>query len=325
MATPTLVQKAKNAIVYPTAPVQVVLPAAATAGNCLVIAVEAAKVTDPFTISQMAAGAFRIDGSTLVTPAPVVKDNLNNTFTAIESFINFDGDLGYYSTIYLYYAANIAGNNRTFTVTNQDANGRPTFDHGINVQVYEFSGVAAVPLDGHKSALSAANPAVAGAITMTATGNLIIMLAHSRKTSTALLPAGYTMLDSDRIAGTGNDYFVIGYANGVLSSASATITNVALTTNVVTITAANTFQVGASVKLSGLTTATFLNNQTLTVASASGTQFTAAFTHADYASAADTGTAVGGPANLPSGSYNPGFVNPNQSKVAVATLALKHS
>jgi hypothetical protein len=94
----------------------------------------------------------------------------------------------------------------------------------------------------------------------------------------------------------------------------ATITNVALTSNVVTITAANVFQVGDTVKLAGLTTATFLNNQTVTVASASGSQFTAPFTHANYTSAADTGTATrtssgndwvaaGGQINLGGGDY----------------------
>jgi hypothetical protein len=73
----------------------------------------------------------------------------------------------------------------------------------------------------------------------------------------------------------------------------ATITNVSLTSNVVTVTAANSFVVGGKVSLGGLTSATFLNGQTLTVASASATQFTANFTHANYASHSDTGTATG--------------------------------
>lgn len=72
----------------------------------------------------------------------------------------------------------------------------------------------------------------------------------------------------------------------------AVITNVALTTNVLTITANNSFAVGNTVSFSGLTTATFLNGQTVTVSSATTTQFTAAFTHADYVSASDTGTAA---------------------------------
>lgn len=75
----------------------------------------------------------------------------------------------------------------------------------------------------------------------------------------------------------------------------ATITNVALTSNVVTITAANSFVVGGKVVISGLSGSTtkFLNGQTLTVASASATSFTANFTHANVTPAADTGTATG--------------------------------
>lgn len=70
------------------------------------------------------------------------------------------------------------------------------------------------------------------------------------------------------------------------------ITNVAETAgNVVTLTVANNFAVGQSVKLSGITTATWLNGQTVTITSASATQiqFTDGSAHGVYASAADTG------------------------------------
>jgi len=73
---------------------------------------------------------------------------------------------------------------------------------------------------------------------------------------------------------------------------TATITQVAVATNVLTVTAVNAFIPGQSVTLSGLTTATFLNGQTVTVATASGSQFTASFTNADYGPAADTGVAT---------------------------------
>jgi hypothetical protein len=76
---------------------------------------------------------------------------------------------------------------------------------------------------------------------------------------------------------------------------SAAITNVQIgtpnPTNVVTITAVNTFTVGEIVNLAGLTTATFLNGVAATVTGSNGTSFTFTFAHADYASAADTGTA----------------------------------
>lgn len=75
------------------------------------------------------------------------------------------------------------------------------------------------------------------------------------------------------------------------SATTATVTNIAITTNVVTVTAANSYKVGQQVLFAGVGTNTFLNGQVLTIASASSTQFTAAFQHADVTSGADTGTA----------------------------------
>lgn len=72
---------------------------------------------------------------------------------------------------------------------------------------------------------------------------------------------------------------------------SASITNVSITTNIATLDAINTFTVGEVVNLAGLTTATFLNGQAVTVTGSSGTTFTFTFAHADYPSAADSGTA----------------------------------
>lgn len=67
-------------------------------------------------------------------------------------------------------------------------------------------------------------------------------------------------------------------------------TNVALTSNVVTITANNNFVMGETVTCLLFQINTFLNQQTLTVASATATSFTAAFTHANVTSVADSGT-----------------------------------
>lgn len=73
----------------------------------------------------------------------------------------------------------------------------------------------------------------------------------------------------------------------------AAITNISInSSNVLQVTAGNHFLAGASVTLKGLTTAIFLNGQTVTILSASGTQFTATFVHAAYSSAPDTGYAV---------------------------------
>lgn len=76
----------------------------------------------------------------------------------------------------------------------------------------------------------------------------------------------------------------------VESNVTVAVTNIALTTNVITVTCANNFKPGQSVLMGTMTTATFLNGVTLTVVSASGSQFTAAYVHANYPSAADTGT-----------------------------------
>lgn len=72
---------------------------------------------------------------------------------------------------------------------------------------------------------------------------------------------------------------------------TASITNVAITTNVATLNAVNSFTVGEVVTISSLVTATFLNGQSVTVTASTGTTFTFTFAHSDYPSASDTGTA----------------------------------
>jgi len=71
----------------------------------------------------------------------------------------------------------------------------------------------------------------------------------------------------------------------------AAITNLALTSNVITITAKNNFAAGDIVVLSGLTVNTALNGISLTVlaGSLSATQFTANFTAGNIGSAAELG------------------------------------
>lgn len=75
------------------------------------------------------------------------------------------------------------------------------------------------------------------------------------------------------------------------------VTNVAITTNVLTITANHHFNVGDLVTFSGIGTATFLNGTTATITTRIGsspnfTGFTASFTHANYSSTADTGSVL---------------------------------
>ncbi len=73
-------------------------------------------------------------------------------------------------------------------------------------------------------------------------------------------------------------------------SLSASITATSVTSNVLTVTCSNTFQVGESVALAG-TAESFLNGHSVIILTASATQFTANFTTADYSNPADTGTA----------------------------------
>jgi hypothetical protein len=81
--------------------------------------------------------------------------------------------------------------------------------------------------------------------------------------------------------------------NSAYSTNVWAITNVAVAGDVVTVTApGNTFAIGESIAIYGLTTATFLNGVVLTVATANGTNFTASFTHGNYGPAADSGSAA---------------------------------
>jgi hypothetical protein len=72
----------------------------------------------------------------------------------------------------------------------------------------------------------------------------------------------------------------------------ANITNVAITSKIVTLLMTNTFVQNDQVLIASLVTAAFLNGAVLTVLTSSPTQITAYFNHADYVSAADTGTAT---------------------------------
>jgi hypothetical protein len=82
---------------------------------------------------------------------------------------------------------------------------------------------------------------------------------------------------------------------GTDAGSTATVTATAVASNVLTVTCSNSFTNGQKVSLNGLTVHTELNRQVLTIASASGSQFTAAWTHANYSTKADTGKAVSNP------------------------------
>lgn len=71
---------------------------------------------------------------------------------------------------------------------------------------------------------------------------------------------------------------------------TGSITNVALSSNVVTLSISSTFAVGQEVIPSGLVAAAFLNGQILQVLTNSGSAITANYVHTNYSTAADSGT-----------------------------------
>jgi Baseplate J-like protein len=99
----------------------------------------------------------------------------------------------------------------------------------------------------------------------------------------------------------GKDYNIVAfgpylqYAIQPLTS-TATLTQLTIVNNVLTVAVANDFGAGASVTFSGIqdpTFATILNNQTVTIATASPTQFTATFIQANTGPTLTSGTVTG--------------------------------
>ena len=98
-----------------------------------------------------------------------------------------------------------------------------------------------------------------------------------------------TNLASSATAGVAGNYVDDQQQNNYMP---ATITNIALTSNVVTVSCTNNFSVGQNILLTGLTTNTVINNANLVVVTSSSSQFTAAFTNANIVSGSDTGLAT---------------------------------
>ena len=76
-----------------------------------------------------------------------------------------------------------------------------------------------------------------------------------------------------------------------LGTNSCQITSIQIVADVLTVFGTNNLSVNDQVTFFDVDAASFLNGQKVTVVSASGSQFTASFAHADYANTADTGSA----------------------------------
>jgi hypothetical protein len=81
-------------------------------------------------------------------------------------------------------------------------------------------------------------------------------------------------------------------AGSNFATLTGSITSVQVTSNVVTCLCVNSFIAGTQVIVSGLAGANFLNGTQAQIISATSTQFTFAFTHANYGPTADSGTAT---------------------------------
>jgi len=109
------------------------------------------------------------------------------------------------------------------------------------------------------------------------------------------------------------------------------ITSVQVASNVLTITTANSLPVGSQVIFEGLGSATFLNNQTVTITSSTPTQFTANFTNANYgptAVGAGTANPLGAPvlnATATSFQYQSGILSADTSSVQQTVISEQQS
>jgi hypothetical protein len=118
-----------------------------------------------------------------------------------------------------------------------------------------------------------------------------------------LIPAGTLAMNSNAKLSWGSQTYLSS------SPQVATVTAVSITSNVLTVTAANSFQVGQTVNFGNMITNYFLDYQPVVVTSATSSSFTAAYTHANMSSAEASGSVSGGvlttngPINGPSANF----------------------
>lgn len=136
-------------------------------------------------------------------------------------------------------------------------------------------------LSGQRRQINYGTVAVTASAAQYVQGGVRINFASLEKIkSTSMLPI---WLEAMSTSGSGYQY--------AFNPNGPTITNLALTSNVVTITAKNNLAAGDVVILTGLTTTAALNGTVLTVLSGSltATAFTANLTHGNISTAAETG------------------------------------
>jgi hypothetical protein len=126
----------------------------------------------------------------------------------------------------------------------------------------------------------------------TASGGAPMSIQVASNVLTAKIPNVFAVGETVKFRNLNSSTFLNNQSVVVASVAqpTATITNVSWSGNVLTVTCANTFTANQEVYLAGLTTNTKLNGTVCTVATASGTQFTATLRNATITNGAETGT-----------------------------------
>jgi len=132
---------------------------------------------------------------------------------------------GYYPSIYVWvvnsanagtYNVNLNSSYQNGIVPPLDlAAGKPIFDGGVNFQVVKFTGMTAVAADGATTAISAASPAVGGAITTTAANDLVLNVGLQKSanalgvgTDALISGGGYTRVTNGKLVGSEAHYVV---------------------------------------------------------------------------------------------------------------------
>jgi sugar lactone lactonase YvrE len=244
-------------------------------------------------MTSSAGGTITALGTGLSAPTGVAVDGLGNVYVA---------DTGNNRIVKIYA---IGGQKAiALTGTNTPVPARLALDGAGDLFVTDTANSSVLELATNASQTSlnlGTSTFVPSAVTVDTAGDVYVTDATNKQvleylnsstglstTSTALITGLVTPVG---IASDVNGSVYI--ADTGLSFPAASVTAYSVTSNVVTVIANNNFIAGMKVTFSGLTGATFLNGQTLTVLTTAltGAQFQVAFTHANTAGA-DAGTAT---------------------------------
>lgn len=213
----SIVQQAKNTEFYPITTLVATLPVGTTASSFLAVVVEAQKTGYPFNVSNLNAN----------TTLPTITDDKGNTYTLVRSIVNQTQETngvsspdsaGFYPSLYVYISSGAvtAGTRNIFVSSfypdelnaSPPIGGRPVFDGGMAVQVFELAGVTTgVTASNYGSANVVALGS--GLITSSgANGNFVLEAAILVDSATIVPAATATLQDTGNIYG-GSSWFMV--------------------------------------------------------------------------------------------------------------------